>query len=156
MVRCALSSCLVVALAACGGGGKLSVGHPTPTACSTTIPEATPWDGQPPAPGSVVIIQPTTETSSPTHVAGGMVAYEIDVKRRVVRRQIVDDADAIWKMVTASISDPMDNAGTLHILRPPPPPPDPIRDLFGLAMGASRLPVITPCEQMPQEPIGKY
>lgn len=155
MVRCALSSCLVVALAACGGG-KVSVGHPTPTACATTIPEPTPWDGQPPAPGSVVIIQPTTEKSSPTHVAGGMVAYEVDVKRRVIRRQIVDDAEGIGKMVTAVVSNHMDNAGTLLIFRPPPPPPDPIHDLWGLAMGASRPPVITPCEQIPQESLNKY
>ncbi len=163
MVRCALSSCLVIALAACGGGGKLSVGQPKPVACSSGIPEAAPWDGTPPAQGSVVIIQPSTPgKDNPTHVEGALVAYEVDVKRRVIRRQIVDDSQAISKMVVAVITNPMDNAGALLIYRPPPPPPDdppsPIWDrLINDAIDFSNSEV-RPCQaqDMPQGPINKF
>ncbi len=152
MVRCALP-CLVLALslAACGGGTKLSVGKPEIKACQTTMPEAAPWDGKPAAPGSVIIIEPAPGgQASPTHdQVPLLVAYVVDPKARIVRRQIVDRADVIYGLAQAVITDPRENAGTLAVLRPPPPPPDPpihLGGLVDLAVRANPPGRMEPCQ----------
>ena len=154
MVRCALP-CLVLvlaALAACGGGAKLSVGYPEAKACQSTLPEAAPWDGKPAQPGSVIVIEPAPDGSqSPTHDgAPPWVAYEIDPKARTVRRPVSGNPEDVLQFGTQAITNPRDNAGTLSIIRNPPPPPDPpihLGALIGLAVRASQPGPMAPCQQ---------
>ena len=129
MIRCALSSCLALALAACGGGAKVSIGHPQVPA-GIAVPAAQTWDGKAPAGGSVTFISGVPGDPSK------FIAYEVDPKACTVHRTIEDEVDALGKMVIATITDPMDNAGTVAIIRQPPPPPP---DGQGLVFEALRL-----------------
>ena len=114
MMRCALTSCVLLGLtlAACGK-------PPPPKIPQVSIPGPTAWDGTPPAPGTVTLVSPLPGDETK------FVAYEVDPAKAIINRTIVDDIDKIAKMTSAVIANSMDNAGTINVIyRPPPPPPD--------------------------------
>ena len=126
MLRSALPSCLLLALALTACGGK-ATGTKIP---QVSIPGPTAWDGKPPAGGNVMFI------STLPGDATKFVAYEVDPNSCSVRRTIVDELDSLQTLVVTSITDPMDKAGTAAVIRQPPPPPP---DGQGLLFEAFRL-----------------
>lgn len=113
-MRSALPSCLLLGLAVAACGKPAAPKFP-----QVSIPGPTSWDGTAPGSGTVSFI------SSLPGDATKFVDYEIDPGACTARRTIVDDVDKLSKLVTATITNPMDNAGTVAIIRnPPPPPPD--------------------------------
>lgn len=135
MVHRAPLSCLVLAaaLAACGGGAKLSVGQPKVPA-NITIPDPTAWDGTGPADGTVLFVSRSPKDPS------RFIAYEVDPASCTVRRTIEDQIDTLHKLVVGVITDPRENAGTLGIIRNPPPPPPNGQDLVIDAIRLTRPP----------------
>ena len=150
MARYALMSCLTLTLAACGGG-KVSVGYPKPISCPMKVPDAVPFDGSGPAPGSLVIIEPGDDSPSPST----STAYEIDPKSRKIRRQITDKPERLGGMVIIVVTNPKDNAGTLLVAGNPPRPPNPPGPIYDRLNGYidafyGPLPPDTSCEQLQQ------
>jgi hypothetical protein len=114
MLRYALPSCILLGLglAACGKGTG-------PKSPQVSIPAPMAWDGTPPAAGSVTFASPLQGDASK------FVAYEVDPDKGTVTRTVVDDIERLQKLVPATISNPMGDAGTIFIVwQPPPPPPD--------------------------------
>lgn len=121
MVRSVLSSCLLltVVLGACGGSKGIGVKIP-----QVGMPGPSAYDGSAPAKGTVTFISPL-----PGGDGSQFVAYEVDPTGCAVKRTFVDDLEALQKLIIVRITDPMDNAGTLSIIRPSPPPPPTGEDL---------------------------
>jgi hypothetical protein len=115
MLRSVLTSGLLLTILGACGGSKGTA----PKVPQVSIPGPTAWDGKGPSPGSVTFI------STLPGDASKFVAYEVDPGSCRVSRTIVDELDALQKLIVVGITDPMDNAGTAQIIRtPPPPPPD--------------------------------
>lgn len=120
MARIALPSTLLlaIALAACGGSKK------TVKLPQVSIPGPQAWDGQAAAGGTVTFI-----STLPGDKAK-FVAYEVNPSACTINRTVVDEVEKLGHFVTATITNPMDGAGTVSQIRTPPPPPPGGQDLL--------------------------